>query len=229
MDSAAIRNMSCREILKTGVLDLYNINWELSAEYMWLLQQMLNISIETIFSYLCFTYPRSFGNRCYLWKHVMRYRSFVPFFGFLDYCQGGQSCYYPIFIWKTECNSTAPGHKLPWWSKQASCHKWNTAVFSIIKHIFGKIHQIVSLMTTYQNLLLHSVTLSVQIQKHSSPQRPHYPLNFQLFQRQWVHLASKQTCQWWTLETVPSSLLSLETNGLTIKPFRFYFHIPTRL
>lgn len=52
------------------------------------------------------------------------------------------------------------------------------------------------------------------------------------FKDKWVHLASEQTCQCWAREAVPSSLLSAETNGLTIKPFYFLallFHIPTRL
>lgn len=47
------------------------------------------------------------------------------------------------------------------------------------------------------------------------------------FKDKWVHLASKQTCQWRTRETVPSSLLSL---GWWWNPFFFSFfsHIPTR-
>lgn len=86
-------------------------------------------------------------------------------------------------------------------------------------------------MKAYQSGLytLSLILLNVRNTRRHLPKDLIILLISNYFKDKWVHLASKQICQWWTRETVPSSLLSLEINGLTIKIYIYIFHIPTRL
>lgn len=91
------------------------------------------------------------------------------------------------------------------------------------KHHLGKTRWFSSLMKANQSGLysLSLIQLNVRNSHRCLSEDLIILLISNYFKDKWVHLASTQICQWWTRETVPSSLLSVEINGLMIKPFFF--------
>lgn len=111
---------------------------------------------------------------------------------------------------------------------------WNVALLSFSKHQFDETQQILSLRSSNQSSLciLSFIQLNVRNTRLLLPEDLIIFLIPNYFKDKWVHLASKQTCQWGPWETVPSLRLSLEINGwrsnLYIYLFIFWC-IPTRL
>lgn len=94
-------------------------------------------------------------------------------------------------------------------------NQWNVARLSFSKHQFEETLQILSLRSSNQSSLyiLSFIQLNVSNTRLLLPEDLIIFLISNYFKDKWVHLASKQTCQWGTWETVPSLLLSLEING----------------
>lgn len=103
-------------------------------------------------------------------------------------------------------------------------HTWNTVCPPHNSISLRKVKTVLSLLKANQSglYILSLIQLNVRNTHQCLPKDLIILLISNYFKDKWVHLASKQTCQWWTRETVPSSLLSLEINGPTIKPFFIY-------